>query len=47
MGTNEGQIKNVFGPTEIDFRKIFSHLLVFGAMENVGQPKIIFWLTIK
>lgn len=23
MGTNEGQIKNVFSPTEIDFRKIF------------------------
>lgn len=40
-------LKAVFGSTKIDFRKTFLHSWVFRVAENVGQPKVVFRLTIK
>lgn len=37
----------MFGSTEIVFVKTFFTFTSVGTMENVSQPKIIFWLTIK
>ena len=40
-------LKAVFGSIKIDFPKKFLHLWMFRAAENVGQPKVVFQLTIK
>lgn len=40
-------LKAVFGSTKIDFRKTFLHSWVFRVAENIGQPKVVFRLTIK